>query len=123
MLHVLAASAAAYQLSAAQRPSRIVARPLSMSSKDTATAEIAGQTKSSTVAAAAVAALDVDMPWFGFGDTLGLGDARSYEDAFSDDEIEAMFNLYDRDSGGDISKSELAEALFRFGYRIPKDRF
>jgi Ca2+-binding EF-hand superfamily protein len=33
------------------------------------------------------------------------------------------FTRTSQDSGGEIEKDELAEALFKIGYRIPKDRF
>jgi Ca2+-binding EF-hand superfamily protein len=76
--------------------------------------EFAGQPKSSA-AAAAVAELDRSIPFFDFGQKLSS--------PVSADDIEAIFYQYDRDSGGDIDKDELADALFRVGCRIPKARF
>ena len=71
----------------------------------------AGESKTITAAAAAVATPELEIPerpWFG---------------STPPDELEAIFFQYDADSGGDIDKDELAEALFRSGYRIPRAEF
>ena len=107
-------AAAAYHISAARAQS---ARSIRMSQGDSSK-PFAGQTKSSSIAAAAVAELDEGLPWFG----LGEGTPAS-QGALSSSELEALFYQYDLDSGGDIDKDELAEALFRVGYRIPKATF
>jgi hypothetical protein len=52
----------------------------------------AGQTKSSSVAAAAVAELDEEVPWFEFGESLSIED-------IPEEELEAIFYQYDRVSG------------------------
>lgn len=76
--------------------------------------EFAGQTRSSTVAAAAVAELDEVIPLFDWGNT---------GPTIPDAELRAIFFQYDRDSDGEIDRDELAEAVFRAGYRIPKPMF
>ncbi|EOD14811.1 hypothetical protein EMIHUDRAFT_197387 [Emiliania huxleyi CCMP1516] len=126
MLQLPLLSAAAFSTGRALR--RVVAEPWNARSvapcmderfagqtKSAAAAErFAGQTKSAAAAAVAVQQLDGEIPLFDWG---------AGQDQLPAEELEALFYQYDRDSDGEIDKDELAEALFRAGYRIERERF
>ena len=115
---MLASSAAAYQFTTLiSHGAGHTVRSIYMT-QGTPSGPFAGQTESSSIAAAAVAELNEGLPWFGLGDSTAAS-----QGTLTASELEAIYYQYDGDSGGDIDKDELAEALFRVGYRIPKDTF